>query len=440
MEFELLKRYNWSMKIAILGFGREGESAYHYWNKPENNITIHDNNINTKLPSGAGSKLGADAFDKLDSLGYDLLVRTPGLRLDLNNIKTPITTVTNEFMVKCPCAVIGVTGTKGKGTTATLIYEILTLAGFNTHLLGNIGVPALDELSSIKSDDLVVYEMSSFQLFDIKKSPHVAVCLMVTEDHLDWHKDLAEYQSAKANIFRFQKASDVAVFFADDEVSSQLALNSASSTKYSYGLSGDVSFSDEKIMAFGQEVINTSEVGLPGPHNLQNICAAIAGVWDYTDDVNIIAQAVKNFKGLPYHIELVANKNGVRYYNDSFSTNPTSAIAAIKSFDAPLVAYFGGYDKNADFTELASVLKHHNIRKIITYGQTGQKIYQALQDGGVASVEHISSSDFEKIILAGISSSQPGDVVLFSPACASMDMFTDYKARGQQFNNIVESL
>ena len=114
------------MKIAILGFGREGESAYHYWNKPENNITIHDNNINTKLTSGAGSKLGADAFDELDSLGYDLLVRTPGLRLDFNNIKTPITTVTNEFMAKCPCAVIGVTGTKGKGTTATLIYEILT--------------------------------------------------------------------------------------------------------------------------------------------------------------------------------------------------------------------------------------------------------------------------------------------------------------------------
>lgn len=428
------------MKIAILGFGREGESAYRHWNKPENNITIHDNNINIKLPGGVASKLGDDAFDGLDSYGYDLLVRTPGLRLDFDNIKAPITTVTNEFMNNCPAPVIGVTGTKGKGTTATLIYEILTLAGYKTHLLGNIGVPALDELASIGSDDVVVYEMSSFQLFDIKKSPHVAVCLMVTEDHLDWHKDLAEYQSAKANIFRFQKPSDVAVYFADDQISSQLALQSAGSTKYSYGLSGDVCFSDEKIMAFGQEVISTSEVGLPGPHNLQNICAAIAAVWEYTDDINIIAQAIKNFKGLPYHIELIASKNSIRYYNDSFSTNPTSAIAAIKSFDEPLVAYFGGYDKNADFGELAEVLKYHDIRKIITYGQTGQKIYQALQIAGVANVEHITENDFEKIILAGTSASQPGDVVLFSPACASMDMFTDYKSRGQQFNNIIQSV
>lgn len=427
------------MKIAILGFGREGESAFRHWNNPNNQITIHDNNPNISLPADTGSELGANAFHNLDSYGYDLLVRTPGLRLDFDNIKTPITTVTNEFMDKCPAAVIGVTGTKGKGTTATLIYEILSLAGYKTHLLGNIGVPALDELSLIGAGDLVVYEMSSFQLFDIKKSPHVAVCLMVTEDHLDWHKDLKEYQSSKANIFKFQKPSDIAVYFADDQVSSQLALHSAGEIKYSYGLNADISFSDENIKAFGQEIIKTSEVGLPGPHNLQNICAAIAAVWDYTDDVNIISQAIKNFTGLPYHIELVADKQGIRYYNDSFSTNPTSAIAAINSFSEPLVVFLGGYDKNADFSELANVIKYHKIRKVITYGQTGQKLYQSLQNAGV-SAEYIAGDDFKKIISAGNSASQPGDVVLFSPACASMDMFTDYKARGQQFNNIVESL
>lgn len=428
------------MKIAILGFGREGESAFRYWNSPANEITIHDNNTEVKLPNGTKGVLGDDAFISLDSYGYDLLVRSPGLRLDFDSINTPITTVTNEFITKCPARVIGVTGTKGKGTTSTLIYEILSLAGYKTHLLGNIGSPALDELPNIQADHIVVYEMSSFQLFDIKKSPQVAVCLMVTEDHLDWHKDLAEYQSAKSNIFKFQSSQDVAVFFADDPVSAQLALVSPANTKYSYGSDADVSFGDDSIVAFGQEVIKVSEVGLPGPHNLQNISAAICAVWDFTQDLDLISEAIKSFKGLPYHIEFIADKSGVKYYNDSFSTNPTSAIAAIKSFDAPLVAYFGGYDKNADFTVLANELKTRKIKKIITYGQTGKKIYDALKIAGLVSVENVQGDDFTRIIKAGIEASQQGDVVLFSPACASMDMFTDYKARGQQFNNIIESL
>jgi len=427
------------MKIAILGFGREGQSAYKYWDKPENQITIHDNNSSMQLPAEAESVLGDGAFEALDSYGYDLMVRTPGLRLDFENIKTPITTVTNEFLDKCPAPVIGVTGTKGKGTTATLIYEILTRAGYKSHLLGNIGMPALDELSNIKPDDIVVYEMSSFQLFDVKSSPHVAVCLMVTEDHLDWHKDLEEYYSAKSNIFKFQKPQDIAVYFSDDEISSRLSLNSGASNKYSYGENADVSFNDDKITAFGQEVIKVSEVGLPGPHNLQNICAAICAVWPYTTDINVIAESIKGFKGLPYHIEFIADKNNVKFYNDSFSTNPTSAIAAVKSFDKPMVLYFGGYDKNADFTELAEVLKNRQIRKVMAYGQTGQKIYDTLTKLGVNDAEY-SNESFEKVIKRGIEASRPGDIVLFSPACASMDMFTDYKARGQQFNNIVESL
>jgi UDP-N-acetylmuramoylalanine--D-glutamate ligase len=300
-------------------------------------------------------------------------------------------------------------------------------------------MPALDELSNIKPDDIVVYEMSSFQLFDVKSSPHVAVCLMVTEDHLDWHKDLEEYYSAKSNIFKFQKPQDIAVYFSDDEISSRLSLNSGASNKYSYGDNADVSFNDDKITAFGQEVIKVSEVGLPGPHNLQNICAAICAVWPYTTDINVIAESIKGFKGLPYHIEFIADKNNVKFYNDSFSTNPTSAIAAVKSFDKPMVLYFGGYDKNADFTELAEVLKNRQVRKVMAYGQTGQKIYDTLTKLGVNDAEY-SNESFEKVIKRGIEASRPGDIVLFSPACASMDMFTDYKARGQQFNNIVESL
>ena len=428
------------MKIAILGFGREGQSAFNYWSDSKNQITIHDNNSGLQLPSEAKAVLGNSAFENLDNYGYDLMVRTPGLRLDFDSIKTPITTGTNEFLDKCPCPVIGVTGTKGKGTTATLIFEILSRAGYRSHLLGNIGVPALDELPNIRQQDFVVYEMSSFQLFDVTQSPHVAVCLMVTEDHLDWHKDLDEYYDSKANIFRYQKSDDIAVYFEDDQISSRLAQTSSASTKYPYGLAGQVSYNQESIYAFGQEVVKLSEVGLPGPHNLQNICAAICAVWTYTNDVSVIAEAVKSFKGLPFHIEFVASKNHVLYYNDSFSTNPSSAIAAVNSFDQPLVLFLGGYDKKADFTELAKVIKNHKIRKIITYGQTGEKIYDALNKEDVKNTEFIEGSNFESIIKKGCEAAIPGDVVMFSPACASMDMFPDYKYRGQQFSDIIESL
>lgn len=341
-------------------------------------------------------------------------------------------------MQRCPAPIIGVTGTKGKGTTATLISKILSGAGKKVHLLGNIGTPALDELGKIKPTDIVVYEMSSFQLFDINISPHIAVCLMVTEDHLDWHKDLEEYHNAKGNIFRFQKPSDVAVYYRDNVVSTNLAKLSPAQTKLSYGEGGDVYIKDGKVIGFNKVISDVSEIALPGAHNLQNVCAAIAASWEYNQDETVIQKVLREFKGLPYHIEFVTEKNGVKFYNDSFSTNPTSAIAAVESFTEPLVLFLGGFDKRADFSELAEVIKRHQIRKIITFAETGQRIAKTLSDAGVENIEYMNEKDFDAIIRAGIAYAEPGDVVLFSPACASWGMFTDYKARGQQFNNVVE--
>ncbi len=428
------------MKIAILGFGKEGESAYHYYNKPNNDITIHDNNSKIQLPSGARAVLGEDAFNDLDSYGYDLLVRSPGLRIDISQIKTAATTPTNEFMKVCPAEIIGITGTKGKGTTATLIDQMLTQSGHRTHLLGNIGAPALDELPNIKPSDLVVYEMSSFQLYDIQSSPHVAVCLFVTEDHLDWHSDLAEYHAAKGNIFKYQTSSDVAVYYNQNSTSKTLAKLSSAATSYSYGDNGDVFIRDGKIIAFGSAVIDVEAVGLPGVHNLQNICAAICAVWPYTQDIAAIKKVIETFAGLPYHIEHVLDKDGVSYYNDSFSTNPTSAIAAVQSFDQPIVLFLGGFDKEANFEELAELLKSRKIRKIITYDKTGSRIHDLLLSKGIADVEYIAGDNFKAIIGTGVNYAQPGDIVLFSPACASWGMFSDYKARGQIFNDIITSI
>lgn len=428
------------MKVAILGFGKEGESAFRYWSRLGCVLTIHDNNKDKDIPSGAESILGDNAFDALDQYHYDLLVRSPGLRLP-DNIKTPTTTPTREFLRHCPAPVIGVTGTKGKGTTATLIAKILQNAGRKVHLLGNIGYPALDELVNINQSDIVVFEMSSFQLFDIDISPHVAVCLMVTEDHLDWHQDLDEYRLSKANIFKFQKANDVAVYYSDNPTATKLSQSSSATKVYSYGGVGSDVFADaDRIVAFGHKVINITDIALPGRHNLQNVCAAIAGSWEYNQQLHPIQKALKEFAGLPLHIELIAKKNGICFYNDSFSTNPIAAMAAIESFDQPLVLFLGGFDKGADFDELAKTLKGRRIRKIITYGQTGQKILETLANQGVTTVEYLSSQNFSTIIRAGVSVAQSGDIVLLSPACASWGMFTDYKARGQQFNKIVEEL
>lgn len=428
------------MKIAILGFGREGQSAYRFFNKSENEIFIHDNDLNVELPEDVEFVLGEDAFNNLDSYGYDLLVRSPGLRLAEETINTTVTTPTNEFLKHCKADIIGVTGTKGKGTTCTLISEILVESGRKTHLVGNIGAPALDELDSIEENDIVVYEMSSFQLFDIENSPHVAVCLIVTEDHLDWHENLHEYYEAKRNIFSHQKENDIAIFFANNSVSADLAKSSKASQKYSYGLRGDVYVKDNNIIAFDKIVAPTNIVKLPGAHNLENICAAITASWNYTQDTESIKKVLSSFAGLPYHIEHVLSKNNIDYYNDSFSTNPSAAIAAIESFDRPQVIFLGGFDKNVNFSQLAEVIKKHNIRKIITFAQTGERIKEILLDHGIETVEFNGSDSFEEIIKSGLIAAKKGDVVLFSPACASFGMFTDYKSRGEKFNQIILSL
>ena len=175
-------------------------------------------------------------------------------------------------------------------------------------------------------------------------------------------------------------------------------------------------------------------------HNLQNICAAICAVWPYTQDVSAIKKVIESFTGLPYHIEHVLDKAGVSYYNDSFSTNPTSAIAAVRSFDQPIVLFLGGFDKQANFAELAELLKTRKIRKIITYDKTGSRIHDLLVSNGIADVEYIAGDNFKAIIGAGVKSAKRGDIVLFSPACASWGMFSDYKSRGQIFNDIITSI
>lgn len=408
------------MKIAIAGYGIEGKANYQYWNAPDNDLTIVDERENIDdLPEGVGTILGEGTFSRLAD--FDMVIRTASLRPDKIQTNGKVWSSTNEFFAKCPAPIIGVTGTKGKGTTCSLIASILRAADKTVHLEGNIGVPALAELSKIQPDDIVVYELSSFQLWDVEKSPHVAVVLMIEPDHLDIHNTLEEYVGAKANIVRYQSAGDVVIYNSESILSRDIGENSAGE-KYTF--------------PYELEGIEKN-ANLPGKHNIENVQAAILAARRFDVDDQAIASGLAAFEGLEHRLRYVAEKNGVTYYDDSIATTPGSAIAALRSFYQGKVIILGGSDKGSDYTELVNVCNETDT-KVIAVGDMGASIAELCANIGVVC-ERVEG-DMTVIVHQAHEIAQPGDVVILSPAAASFDMFSDYRDRGEQFIAAVESL
>jgi len=428
------------MNIGIVGFGREGHVAYEYWNSEGVTFYIYDKNESLEIPTFSIPRLGEGykEFLQADDSILDLIVRSPGVVLwDMQEkIHTPITTITREFFDRCPCSIIGVTGTKGKGTTATLIYQMLQHAGKDVHLVGNIGTPALSVLSALKADSIVVYELSSFQLFDLHKSPSTAVCLLVTEDHLDWHKDLRHYQVSKGNIFSHQHSADTAVWNTDNSISTNLHTYSPAKNKISFGSTGVVHIIDSSIWYENEKVCGVQDVALLGAYNLQNICAAIATLWNTIPKESIL-YVLHTFSGLPYHNENKGTFGSITFVNDSFSVNPTSTSVAIESMRTPTTLLIGGVDRGLDLTPFVHALQSSSwITNIICYGEEAVRISKALTE---ASITHIILIDtFESIFARAIALTQKNSTVLFSPGAPSFDMFNDYIARGKAFDTLVE--
>lgn len=446
------------MKVAIIGFASEGRAAYEYWNHEGNDLTICDRNSELDLPDGVKSQLGEDYLSNLG--GFDLIVRTPALhpRLILEaNPESPaiadkITTNTNEFLRVSPTKnIIGVTGTKGKGTTSTLITKMLEAAGKKVHLGGNIGIPALELLKQdIQSTDWVVLEMSSFQLIDLKISPHTAVCVMVVPEHLDWHTDLPEYIRAKQQLFVHQKADDRAIYFGGSELSKQVASVSPGVLTEYFAPPG--AFVQDGTILIGDTVIcSTSEVALLGRHNVQNICAAITAVWPVVQDAIPLKQVITTFTGLEHRLEKVRVLDEVTYYDDSFGTTPETAAVAVEAFEEPKVVIMGGSTKRADFTELAKTVANNNVRQVILIGNTenpkhicdSPKIEAALREAGFEAITSLAKpggTTMTEIVETARFAARPGDVVLLSAGCASFDLFQNYKDRGNQFKAAVLAL
>lgn len=425
------------MKVVIAGYGVEGKASYNYWRALGDEVAIADERLELpNAPEGAQLLLGPSAFRELDD--FDLIIRSPGVAPKKLPYGDKVWSATNEFFTMCKSPIIGITGTKGKGTTSSLIASILRAAGETIHLVGNIGVPALEALPQVKNGDIIVYELSSFQLWDACQSPYVAVILGIEPDHLDVHKDFEDYIAAKANIVRYQHEPQVTVWNQNNEVATHIAQQSeAILLPYP---DQDCVYADEDFFWYkGEKLCPASVLQLPGKHNIDNACAAITVCSCFIKEglAAAVQEGLSSFTGLAHRLKFVAEKHGVSYYDDSIATTPGSAVAAMQSFDAPKILLLGGSSKGAAYDDVIAAAKVTNT-KVVAMGQTGEAIEQLCSRKGV-EVYRETGGMYDVVARAKALATE-GDIVILSPASASFDQYKSYADRGDQFIAAVEGL
>jgi UDP-N-acetylmuramoylalanine--D-glutamate ligase len=446
-----------SQKVAILGFGLEGKDLCYFLLSQKAKITVFDQKQDLSTDQdyqdlknqGIDFRLGENSLDSLADGGFVFIFRSPGfspLRPEIKKAQekgSQISSAVNLFFERCLGKIIGVTGTKGKGTTATLISEILKKDGKKVFLAGNVGQPVLSLLGQIKADDWVVLELSSFQLMDLKKSPHIAVVLFIASEHLNYHHDLQEYIQAKSNIVVHQNKNDLTVLNADDPTSSSFA-DLTQGHVYYFSRRKKVNGSyieDQKIYLFDQEVGLTDKLQILGEHNWDNVCVAVLASHLAGASLESIQKTIFDFKGLEHRLESVREFEGVSFYNDSFSTTPEATIAAVKSFKKPIVLIAGGSDKGADYQQLGEEINKSTVKTLILIGQVADQIKKAvLATGFQREIILRPSEKMAEIVKLAFEKAKPEGVVLLSPACASFDLFANYKDRGEQFKKNVQNL
>lgn len=412
------------MKIALLGYGKEGKSVETYFKN-------HYDDLECEI----FQDFAPDEIRQKNFSSYDYVFRSPSVPpLHLKNESS----VTKYFFDHCPCPIIGVTATKGKGTTCSFIKSLLDAHQEDAYLVGNIGTPALDILDHLSSNSVVVYEMSSFQLWDLTKSPHIAVLGHLEPDHLNVHADYADYLNAKGNIAKYQSENDYCIYFDKNPESVTLA-NQSKAHKIPYPFS----------IPKGVE----QAITLPGTHNQQNAIAAIAAVacfYDISPDeylrehANTIIKGLSSFHGLPHRLEFLRDLNGLKIYDDNFATNLSSTRVAINAFpNSNLTIIVGGRDKTnyQDLPELYKLLQSPQVKNIILIGESGHELAKRHQDDRFIPAESLADAVHRAIDKAHQSATNDRDnIVLMSPAAASFDMFENVYDRGNQFKLLIRSL
>ncbi len=420
-------------KIAVLGYGLEGKDVVDFLLKNGAKITVFDKQKIAESEKNINFVVGED-YLKQGLNDYDIIVRSPGVYrfipeiVEAEKSGVVLTSPIKMFFDECKSKIIGVTGTKGKGTTVTLIKNILENGGKEAYLVGNIGKPYLEILDRLNNESIVVMEMSSFQLFDLHKSPNISVVLNITSDHLDWHKDQSEYVDAKKSIVMYQTKDDFAVINEEYEIPKSFA-----------------KLTKAKVILFSKTNLDDKykkNLLLRGQHNLENIAAAVsvAKILDINDDV--IIKTLSTFKGLEHRLELVDTVNGVTFYNDSFATGPHPTIAAVKSFEEQETLILGGSDKGLDYQELGREISNtKNVKNIILIGQVRDSLKGSLSESKYeGNVFDLGTSKMSDIVKKSLEVTPTGGVVILSPAAASFDMFENYKDRGNQFKESVNKL
>lgn len=395
---------------------------------------------------GAELRLGATYLDDLQA---DVVFRTPGMHPDipalvkLREAGAAITSEMEAFFAVCPCKIIAVTGSDGKTTTTTLIAQMLKQAGKTVWLGGNIGQPLLPLAPEMKKDDIAVVELSSFQLMQMKQSAHIAVVTNLTPNHLDVHKDMAEYIDAKKNIFRHQTADCKLVLNMDDETVASFAPEAKGTVVYfsrKVQTEPGTYLQGDDIYCNGVRVMSKDDILLPGMHNVENYMAAMCAVSDLVEPQHICAVA-REFGGVEHRIELVRVLDGIRFYNDSIASSPTRTIAGLHAFDQKIILIAGGYDKHIPFDVLGPEIVDH-VKHLILCGDTAQKIKNAVvaapSYNGAPEIEIVEQ--FEDAVTRAYQVAQNGDVVSLSPACAAFDKFKNFMVRGKVYKELVRAL
>ena len=445
-------------KVAVIGVGVSNIPLIDYLYEKQAIVTIFDNKEAEKIPKEISEKIKKYNFEfyfgsrSLDNLHrYDIIFRSPSClptKPELVREKERgaiITTEIEQLIKMAPCKVIGITGSDGKTTTTTLTAKILEDAGYNVYLGGNIGIPLFTKLKDIKPEDIIVLELSSFQLMGMEVSPDIAAITNITPNHLNVHKDYQEYIDAKKNIYKHQKSTGILVLNADNELtnSCQNDVNGdvilfSSKQRLDYGYIVEDGIIKECNDGIRRHLISQDEIKLKGIHNLQNICTALALTKDLVSTEKAL-NTIKEFSGVKHRLELVRVFNGVEWYNDSASTSPTRGISALNSFNKEIVLIAGGADKNLDYTPLGIKIVE-KVKSLILIGQTASKIYEAVkieEEKQNKKVDIHMCETFKQSLELAKRIAKPGQIVLFSPASTSFDMFKDMYDRGDKFRKEV---
>lgn len=440
--------------VVILGYGREGKSVHKYLHEkyPSKRIGIADqNDVISEIEGSVTLHVGKDYLKSLSN--YDIIIRSPGIPFQTPDLQESIkegrkvTSETNIFFSECPGVVIGVTGTKGKSTTSSLIYNLLQSSYPDVRLVGNIGNPALAYLPDSNDKTLFVAELSSHQLEDFHYSPHIAVLLAIVPEHLTYHGGFSTYIDAKGNIVKHQSAEDIVVFNPANYNTEKLAEKSSGRKfKFSSHPVGGINcyVKETDIFVESTFIMATNKIPLLGPGNIENVLAAISVGIIMGVDIEKIRKTIKEFKSLPHRLEYVGDRNGIYFYNDSLATIPEATINALEALGANVETLIaGGYDRGLDFSKLGEFLANNTaLKNLILFPTTGEKIWNAVlkTTKGVNPVVKYDVTIMEEAIDIALANTSPGKICLLSPASASFGIFRNYEERGNKFRELVTKI